>query len=72
MKLEQVLPFLRDGKTITRTRKTNNSDTMINFVKINNERLEFKFISSCGTEINWAYYSFKTEDVMAYNWEIAG
>ena len=71
MKLEQVLPILRDGKTITRT-KPYGKDSTILFVKIENARLKFKIIFSTGDVVNWAYYTFKTEDVMADNWEIAG
>ncbi len=72
MKLEQVLPMLRDGKCITRERKTKDEITMIYFVRIIDYRLKFMFYTSIGEQISWAYYSFKTEDIMADNWEIAG
>jgi hypothetical protein len=42
------------------------------FVKIEESKLKFKCIWSNGDEINWAYYRFRTEDVMAENWEVAG
>jgi hypothetical protein len=35
-----------------------------------NERLHFMFITSTGEQISWAYYTLKTEDVMAENWEV--
>lgn len=71
MKLENVLPFLRNGQTITRTKPYENKKTIL-FVKLENERLKFKIIFSNGDVINWAYYTLKTEDVMAENWEVAG
>ena len=70
MKLEQVLPELRNGKCITRERKTKDDITMIYFVRIIDERLKFMFFTSTGENIPWAYYSFKTEDIMVDNWEI--
>jgi len=71
MKLEQVLPMLRDGKIITRKKPYNDSST-VDFVKLEDERLKFKIIFTTGDVINWAYYTLKTEDVMADNWEVAG
>jgi hypothetical protein len=71
MKLEQVLPMLRDGKIITRKKPYNDSSTVV-FVKLEDERLKFKIIFTTGDVINWAYYTLKTEDVMADNWEVAG
>jgi hypothetical protein len=72
LKLEQVLPSLRDGKCITRERKTKDKITMIYFVRIIDERLKFMFFTSKGDQTQWAYYTFKTEDIMADNWELAG
>ena len=71
MKLEQVLPMLRDGKIITRKKPYNDSSTIV-FVKLEDERLKFKIIFTTGDVINWAYYTLKTEDVLAENWEVAG
>jgi hypothetical protein len=71
MKLEQVLPMLRDGKTITRTKPYNDKNTVV-FVKLEDERLKFKIIFTTGDEFDWAYYTLKTEDVLAENWEVAG
>ena len=71
MKLEQVLPALRDGKIITRTKPYNDKNTVV-FVKLEDDRLKFKIIFSTGDVVNWAYYTLKTEDVMAENWEVAG
>ena len=71
MKLEQVLPALRDGKTITRTKPYNDKNTVV-FVKLEDNRLKFKIIFTTGDIINWAYYTLKTEDINADNWEIAG
>jgi len=70
MKLEQVLPMLRDGKTITRTKPYKDKKTVV-FVKLEDDRLKFKIIFSTGDVVNWAYYTLKTEDVMAENWEVA-
>jgi hypothetical protein len=72
MFLEQVLPILRDGQTITRERKTKDNITMIYFVRFIDDRLKFMFITSNGDQTPWAYYTLKTEDIMADNWEIAG
>lgn len=71
MKLEQVLPTLRDGQTITRTKPYKDESTIL-FVKLEDMRLKFKIIFSNGDIIPWAYYTLKTDDVMAENWEIAG
>jgi hypothetical protein len=71
MKLEQVLPMLRDGKCITRTKPYNESSTVL-FLKIEDSKLKFKIIWTSGDVINWACYNLKTEDVMADNWEVAG
>jgi len=71
MKLEQILPMLRDGKTITRQKPQKNGRALVLFVKINNDKLQFRFITSYGDEIDWSYYTLKTDDVMAENWEVA-
>jgi hypothetical protein len=71
MKLEQVLPMLRDGKIITRKKPYNDSSTVV-FVKLEDERLKFKIIFTTGEVIGWSYYTLKTEDVLAENWEVAG
>jgi hypothetical protein len=71
MKLEQVLPMLRDGKTITRNKPYNQSATVL-FLKIEDLKLKFKIIWTNGDVVNWAYYTLKTEDVLAENWEVAG
>ena len=71
MKLEQVLPQLRDGQTITRNKAYNQSTTVV-FVKIEESQLKFKIIWTNGDVIDWAYYRFRTEDIMAEDWEIAG
>ena len=71
MKLEQVLPMLRDGKCITRIKVYNDKSTVL-FVKLDDMRLKFKIIFSTGDVVNWAYYTLKTDDVMAENWEVAG
>ena len=63
--------MLRDGKIITRKKPYNDSSTVV-FVKLEDERLKFKIIFTTGDVINWAYYTLKTEDVMADNWEVAG
>jgi hypothetical protein len=71
MKLEQVLPMLRDGKCISREKPQKNGGALILFVRMINERLHFMFITSTGEQISWAYYTLKTEDVTAENWEVA-
>ena len=70
MKLEQVLPLMRDGKTITRSKPFNHDKTTILFVKIEESKLKFKVIWSTGEVTGWAYYHLRTEDVMAENWEV--
>jgi len=71
MKLEQVLPALKAGETITRTKPYEDKKTIV-FVKLEDDRLKFKIIFSTGDVVNWAYYTLKTEDVLAENWEVAG
>jgi hypothetical protein len=71
MKLENVLPMLRNGETITRKKPYAEKSTIL-FVKLEDNRLKFKIIFTTGDIVNWAYYTLKTEDVMADNWEIAG
>ena len=71
MKIEQVLPQLRDGQTITRNKAYNQSATVV-FVKIDESQLKFKIIWTNGDVIDWANYRFRTEDIMAEDWEIAG
>jgi hypothetical protein len=71
MKLEQVLPVLRDGQIITRTKPYNQDNTVI-FLKLEDNRLKFKIIWTTGDLINWADYRIRAEDVMAENWEVAG
>jgi hypothetical protein len=71
MKLEQVLPQLRDGQTITRNKPYNQSSTVL-FLKIEGSQLKFKIIWASGDVINWADYRIRAEDVMADDWEIAG
>ncbi len=70
MKLEQVLPMLREGKCISREKPQKNGGSLFLFVRMLNERLHFMFITSTGEQISWAYYTLKTEDVMAENWEV--
>ena len=73
MKLEQVLPMLRDGKTITRSKKWNPTSTTVILVKIEESSLKFKCVWSTGEEMSfWSSYTFKTEDILSDNWEIAG
>ena len=45
---------------------------MIYFVRIIDDRLKFMFFTSKGDQTSWAYYTFKTEDIMVDNWEITG
>ena len=73
MKLEQVLPLLRDGKTITRNKPFNNlyKSTII-FNKLEESKLKFKCIWSTGEELGWAYYRLRSEDVLSEDWEVAG
>ena len=72
MKLEQVLPQLRDGQTITRSKPFNHDGATIIFVKIEESKLKFKCIWSTGEELGWAYYRLRSEDVLSENWEVAG
>ena len=73
MKLEQVLPLLRDGKAITRSKPHNNSDkTTVIFVKIEESKLKFKCIWSSGEELGWASYRLRSEDILSEDWEVAG
>lgn len=73
MKLEQVLPLLRDGKTITRTKDLKHDGATIVFVKIEESRLKFRCIWSDGEAMrDWSSYRLRAEDVLADNWEIAG
>jgi hypothetical protein len=73
MKLEQVLPLLRDGKTITRSKPHNNSDkTTVIFVKIEESKLKFKCIWSDGEVLGWNSYRLRSEDILSEDWEVAG
>ena len=73
MKLEQVLPMLRDGQIITRSKKWNPNSTTVILVKIEESSLRFKCVWSTGEEMSfWAYYRFTAEDILSENWEIAG
>ena len=73
MKLEQVLPMLRDGKTITRSKKWNPNSTNVILVKIEESELKFKCVWSTGEEMSfWACYTFKTEDILSDTWEEEG
>jgi len=72
MKLEQVLPMLRDGQIITRSKKWNPNSTTVILVKIEDNKLKFKLVFTTGEIINWAYYTLKTEDIFSENWELAG
>jgi len=73
MKLEQVLPMLRDGKTITRSKKWNPNSTTVILVQIEESKLIFKCVWSTGEEMSfWACYRFTAEDILSENWEIAG
>ena len=73
MKLEQVLPLLREGKTITRSKPHNNSDkTTVIFVKIEESKLKFKCIWSNGEVIGWGSYRLRSEDILSEDWEVAG
>ena len=69
-KLEQVLPMLRDGKCISREKPQENGGALILFVRMLHEKLHFMFITSTGEQISWSYYTLKTDDVMAENWEV--
>ena len=73
MKFEQVLPLMRQGKTITRSKPFNNSDkTTVIFVKIEESKLKFKCIWSSGEELGWASYRLRSEDILSEDWEVAG
>ena len=73
MKLEQVLPLLRDGQTITRSKPFKNDGATIVFVKMEESKLKFRCIWSNGEQMeHWASYRFRSEDLLAENWEIAG
>ena len=73
MKLEQVLPFMRDGKTITRSKKWNPKSTTVILVKMEESKLRFKCLWSTGEEMSfWACYRFTAEDILSEQWEIAG
>ena len=73
MKLEQVLPFMRDGKTITRSKKWNQKSTTVILVKMEESKLRFKCVWSTGEEMSfWACYRFTAEDILSEQWEIAG
>jgi hypothetical protein len=42
-------------------------------VKIEESELKFKCVWSTGEEMSfWACYTFKTEDILSDNWEVAG
>jgi hypothetical protein len=72
MKLEQVLPLMREGKTITRSKPFNDGATIV-FVKIEESKLKFRCIWSNGEQMeNWSSYRLRTEDLLAENWEVAG
>ena len=73
MKLEQVLPLMREGKTITRSKPVKDSDkATVIFVKIEKSQLQFKCIWSNGEVIGWGNYRLRTEDILSENWEVAG
>ncbi len=67
MLLEEVMPALREGKIVSRTKEYDGREATVS-VKIDNNKLEFKWQRTCGTEIGWNWYSFKIEDVQAENW----
>ena len=73
MKLEQVLPLLRDGKTITRKKPLKHDGATIVFVKMEESKLKFRCIWSNGEQMEyWASYRLRTEDILSEQWEIAG
>lgn len=73
MKLEQVLPMLRDGHIITRNKKWYPNPTTVILVKIEESSLRFKCVWSNSEEMSfWAFYRFQEEDISAEDWEIAG
>ncbi|MFM6944965.1 MAG: hypothetical protein ACKOXV_06730 [Bacteroidota bacterium] len=69
MLLEEVMPALREGKIISRTKDYDGLQATVS-VKIDNNKLRFKWCRTCGAEIGWNWYSFKIEDVQAENWII--
>ena len=71
MKLEQVLPMLRDGKTITRSKPFKHDGATIVFVKIEESKLKFRCIWSNGEQMEyWASYRLRTEDILSDDWEV--
>ena len=73
MKLEQALPMLRDGQTITRSKPFKHDGATLIFVKIEESKLKFKCIWSNGEQMEyWAFYRFTAEDILSENWEVAG
>ena len=72
MKLEQVLPLLRDGKTITRAKPFKHDGATLIFVKIEESKLKFKCIWSNGEVIGWGSYRLRSEDILSEDWEVAG
>ena len=72
MKLEQVIPMMRDeGKIITRTKPFGENNTVV-FVKMEDNQMKFKVIWTTQEMTKWANYRLRTEDINADNWEIAG
>ena len=53
MYLEQVMPLLREGKTITRSKKWNPNSTTVILVKLQESSLKFKCVWSNGEEISF-------------------
>lgn len=73
MYLEQVIPLLREGKTITRSKPFKHDGATLIFVKIEESKLKFRCIWSNGEQMeHWASYRIRAEDVLVDNWEIAG
>ena len=73
MKLEQVLPMLRNGKTITRAKPFKHDGATVVLVKMEESKMKFKCIWSNGEQMEyWASYRLRTEDILSDNWEIAG
>ena len=69
MLLEEVMPALREGKIVSRTKEYDGREASVS-VKIDDNKLEFYWRRSCGAKLGWAWYSFKIEDVLAENWII--
>ena len=69
MTLEEVLPLLRKGKSIKRTRKSNNQALMIVWFA-SGTKLNCKFLFKSGKEFNDYYYKFANEDLISDDWEI--